>query len=202
MCPETFNLWVIVDRIMHRHRQQFSSSAWAGIVGDCLVGPDVLPHRLTGSRCRVFLLHDPLKLLGHVPLAVRTWMLCTYDGAPAYFNRAVRNFLNNIYRDRRMGKGGPTHCMASALDGFESSRFLPVERLKPYTMYVCSFCWQSEALLLIADACPDHQQLLRHVWTEAAAHEETRRSMHWISWRTFYNCTLSAKLHVSGHMVI
>jgi hypothetical protein len=38
MWPETFNLWVVAERILCRHQQQFSINVWAGIVGDCLAG--------------------------------------------------------------------------------------------------------------------------------------------------------------------
>jgi hypothetical protein len=52
-------------------------------VGDCLVGPHVLSHRLTGNHCREFLLYDRPKLLEEVPLAVRERMWYMHDGAPA-----------------------------------------------------------------------------------------------------------------------
>jgi hypothetical protein len=31
-----------------------------------------------------------------------------HDGAPAHFSRAVRDVLNNTYRGRWIGRGGPT----------------------------------------------------------------------------------------------
>jgi hypothetical protein len=80
-----------------------------------LVGLHVLPHRLTGnnnrdfddyhlpeddnhhshrrgnlkSYNRDFLLHDLLKLLEIVPLAVKAQMQYMHDGASAHFSRAV-----------------------------------------------------------------------------------------------------------------
>jgi hypothetical protein len=72
------------------HRVDTSINVWAGIVGDCLVGPNVLPHRLTGNHYR-----DELpELLEDVPLAVRARMWYMHDGAPAHFSRAVRDVLN------------------------------------------------------------------------------------------------------------
>jgi hypothetical protein len=53
------------------------------------MGPHALPHRLTGSHYRVFLLHDPPKLL---ILRARMWYM--RDGASAYFSRAVRDVLS------------------------------------------------------------------------------------------------------------
>jgi hypothetical protein len=51
---------------------------WAGIVGDSLVDPHILLHRLTDKHYRDILLHDLPKLL-----AVRTRMWHVHDGAPA-----------------------------------------------------------------------------------------------------------------------
>jgi hypothetical protein len=76
------------------HQQQFSINVWAGIVSDCSVGPQVLPHRLTGNHYRDFSLHDLPKLLEGVPLAGRAQMWYKYDGAPAHFSRTVRDVLN------------------------------------------------------------------------------------------------------------
>jgi hypothetical protein len=71
MCPETFNLRIMAKRMLCRHQQQFSSDVSAGIIGDCLVSPHLLPQRLTGNHYRDFLLHDPPELLEEVPLVVR-----------------------------------------------------------------------------------------------------------------------------------
>jgi hypothetical protein len=64
---------------------------WAGIFGDCLVGPYVLPHQLTGSHNQDFLFHylPKLKLLEYVPLAVRARLWHMHDVAPAHFTHAV-----------------------------------------------------------------------------------------------------------------
>jgi hypothetical protein len=70
-----------------------------GLIGDCFVGPHVLPHRLTGNKYRDFLLHDLPKLLEDVPLAVRAVMWDMHDGAPAHFSHAMRDVLNNTYYD-------------------------------------------------------------------------------------------------------
>jgi hypothetical protein len=90
--------------IIHsRHQQQFSIDARTVIVGDCLVGPHVLPRRLTGNRFR----DDLPNLLEDVPLAVRARIWYMHDGAPAHFSRAVRAVLNNTHHDRWIGRRGP-----------------------------------------------------------------------------------------------
>jgi hypothetical protein len=81
---------------------------WAGIVGDWLVGPHVLPHRFTGEHYRDFLLHDLSKLLEDVPLTARARMWYMHDGAPAHFSRAVRDVLSNTCHGRWIGTRGPT----------------------------------------------------------------------------------------------
>jgi hypothetical protein len=89
MCLETFNLW-------------------SGIVGYCLVGPHVVPHRLTGNPYRYFLSHELPKLLEDVPLAVRARMWYMHDGAPAHFRHPMRGVLSNTYHGRWISRGGPT----------------------------------------------------------------------------------------------
>jgi hypothetical protein len=81
---------------------------WAGIVDDFLVGPHVLPHRLSAKYNRDFLLRDLPKLLEDVSLAVRARMWYMHDGVPAYVSRAVRNVLSITYRDHWIGRGEPT----------------------------------------------------------------------------------------------
>jgi hypothetical protein len=93
MCPKTFNLWVTVINFD---------------VGDCMVGPQVLPHRLAGNIYRDFLSHDLPKLLEEVPLAVRAWIWYMHVGAPAHFSRALRDVLSNTYHDQWTVRGGPT----------------------------------------------------------------------------------------------
>jgi hypothetical protein len=39
-----------------RHQQQFSINVWAGIVGECLVGPHVSLHQLTVNHYRDFII--------------------------------------------------------------------------------------------------------------------------------------------------
>ena len=37
------------------HQQCFTVNVWAGIIGDMLVGPYLLPERLDGNTYRIFL---------------------------------------------------------------------------------------------------------------------------------------------------
>jgi hypothetical protein len=91
--------------IQSRHQRQSSISVWPGIVGDCLLGSHVLPHKFPGNNYGDFLLHNLPKLLEGVPLAVSSRM-CYMP--PAHFIHAARDVLSNTYRDRWIGRGGPT----------------------------------------------------------------------------------------------
>jgi hypothetical protein len=70
------------------HQQQLSINVFLGIVGDCFVSLHVLPHQLTGNHYQDFFLHDLLKLMEGVPLAVRAQMWYMCDGALAHLSHA------------------------------------------------------------------------------------------------------------------
>lgn len=88
------------------HQQQFSLNIWCGIIGDILIGPHVLPNRLTGQAYRHFLEEILPGLLEEVPLATRVLLWFMQDGAPAHFSLAARNYLQNTYPNRWIARGG------------------------------------------------------------------------------------------------
>lgn len=90
-----------------RHQQQFSINVWAGITNDFLIGPFVLPQRLSGQNYRYFLEEDLPGLLDDVPLDVRQRMWFMHDGAPAHFSLIARDFLNAVFPERWIGRAGP-----------------------------------------------------------------------------------------------
>lgn len=89
------------------YQERFSVNVWAGIVADVLVGPVFLPARLNGELYIHFLQEILPPLLEEVPLTVRQRMWFQHDGCPAYFTRIVREFLNNTFPERWIGRGGP-----------------------------------------------------------------------------------------------
>lgn len=105
-------------------QQRFSVNVFAGIIGDRLIGPYFLPHRLNGENFLMFLRGDFQELLDNVPLAILQnpiWL--QLDGAPAHFSRAVRDWLNLNYPGRWIGRGGhvawpPRSCDLTPLDFF------------------------------------------------------------------------------------
>lgn len=94
----------VAQRCHFQHR--FSVNVWAGILGDSLLGPHVLPERLTGATYLQFLEEVLPNFLDDVPLDIRRKMWFMHDGAPPHFSRAVHNFLNATY-PRWIGRGGP-----------------------------------------------------------------------------------------------
>jgi hypothetical protein len=192
MCPETFNLWVIVERVLCRHQQKFSINVWAGIVGDYMVCPHVLPHRHTGNHYRDFLLHDLPKLMVIVTLALTAVMWYMHNGAPEHFSRAVWDVYNNTYRGRWIGRGRP-NAWPPRSPGFESSGCLPVGT--PINPCVCSSYWQRRGISPSHCGClPDPPHLLRHLWTDVTVHGETCRGEDRILLRTLWALILNALL--------
>ncbi|GFU92159.1 DUF4817 domain-containing protein [Trichonephila clavipes] len=65
-------------------QDRFLVNVWAGILGDHLIGPYILPDRLTGPRYLIFLEQVLPELLdsAHVTDATRTSMWFHQDGAP------------------------------------------------------------------------------------------------------------------------
>lgn len=89
------------------HQNQFSLNVWIGIIGNYLIGPFILPNRLNGPAYRQFLEEELPLLLEDVPLLVRNRMWFMHDGAPAHFSVEAREFLNNTFNNRWIGRGGP-----------------------------------------------------------------------------------------------
>ncbi|GFV90698.1 uncharacterized protein TNCV_2224141 [Trichonephila clavipes] len=103
------HLWDHVNphgTITHAYQERFSINVWAGIVHNNLVGPYILPSRLTGTY-NIFLQEVLPELLVDVPLSVRNRMWFQHDGTPAHFSRNVRNHLDTVYGQHWIGRGGP-----------------------------------------------------------------------------------------------
>jgi hypothetical protein len=149
-------------------------------------------------------LDDLPKLLEDVPLAVKARMWYLHDGVPAH--SAVLCEVFSITLSCPMDRYKKTRCMASMSVRSESSGLLPVGTSKHPC--VCNSCWQRSSTSHFR-CLSDYPQLSRHLWTDAAVHDETCQGVHWNLTKnilsTYYRCTLSAttnKLNVSGHVFI
>ena len=98
------------------HQQRFGVNIWAGIVGNCLIGPVVLPNRLTGQQYLNFLQTDLPALLEEVPFDHRAGMIYQHDGAPPHFFRPVREYLDEVFPNRWIGRNGPVRWPARSPD--------------------------------------------------------------------------------------
>lgn len=99
-----------------KYQERFSVNVWAGIFGDHLVGPYLLPDRLTGEKYLVFLERVLPSLLRAVPSITQTQMWFMHDGAPAHITANVRHFLDARYPQRWIGRGGPVKWPARSPD--------------------------------------------------------------------------------------
>jgi hypothetical protein len=88
---------------------------WAGITGNCMVGPYLLPHRLNGPAYCVFLQEVLPVLLEDVPLAVRRDSGFNTMGCRRIFVHRQNN-TSTQFPDRWLGRGGPVSWPARSPD--------------------------------------------------------------------------------------
>ena len=93
-----------ITRAKHFQRE-FSINVWCGIVGDFLLGPYEIPSRLNGESYLYFLENVLPTLLEDIHLNLRTNLWFMHDGFPVHFERNVRNYLNNQFLQRWIGRG-------------------------------------------------------------------------------------------------
>ena len=92
------HMWAVENPHGVRERafqERFSVNVWAGIINGRLIGPYLLPARLTGANYLIFLQEILPELLQDIPLGIRQHMWFQHDGAPPHFTRAVLHYLNN-----------------------------------------------------------------------------------------------------------
>lgn len=117
--PHNFHQWddenpkAIVES---KHQQRFSLNVWAGIIGDTLIGPFFMPHRMTGATYLHFLQHGLVDLLDEVPLQDLRGHWFMHDGAPPHFLISVRDHLTQKYGGHWIGRGGPVAWPARSPD--------------------------------------------------------------------------------------
>jgi hypothetical protein len=87
------------------YQHKFSVNLWAGIIGNKLIGPVIFPNRLNSENYLHFLNNELRELLEDIDLETRRTMWYQHDGCPAHFGLAVRNWLNEQYPARWIGRG-------------------------------------------------------------------------------------------------
>jgi hypothetical protein len=79
----SLSLMLIVSSTFQR---EFSINLWAGLVGNYVIGPFELPHRLNGNGYYEFLTRDLPGLLEEVPQQLRRDIWFMHDAAPPHFS--------------------------------------------------------------------------------------------------------------------
>lgn len=99
-------------------QQRFQVNVWAGVIGNKLIGPHVFEENLNGNVYHNFLRYtlDNLIEEAEVPLAVYPRMWFQHDGAPPHFSVQVRQYLNQAFPRRWIGRGGPVNWPARSPD--------------------------------------------------------------------------------------
>ena len=92
-------------------QERISVNVWAGVLGDALVGPFILPPRLNGVNYLNFLQEDlPGLIADQYPDWIEQHHILDWyqqDGAPAHWRVIVREYLDATFPDRWIGRGGP-----------------------------------------------------------------------------------------------
>ncbi|GBM71854.1 hypothetical protein AVEN_229352-1 [Araneus ventricosus] len=104
------------DTRPHAYQKRFSVNVWAGIVGDHLIDPYLLPFQLEGRTYLTFLQQVLSELLQPVAANIQSCMWFQHDGAPTHFSLDVRSALDAKFPRRWIGRGGPTHWLARSPD--------------------------------------------------------------------------------------
>nr|XP_015839914.1 PREDICTED: uncharacterized protein LOC107398877 [Tribolium castaneum] len=104
------NMHVWADANPHavfvNHTQQnFRINYWMGFLGNHLLGPWRLPDILTGQEYLSFLENHLPELLEDLPLADRVDMWFMQDGAPPHYAVDVRQWLQQHFAGRWIGRG-------------------------------------------------------------------------------------------------
>jgi hypothetical protein len=150
------------------HQQRFSLNVWCGLLDDFVIGPHVLPSRLTEKAYLDFSVNTLPQLLEEVSLRLHQSMWYMHDGAPAHFSIQVRNHLNDAYPGRWKGRGSPVAWPARSSDR-NPSDFFVWGHLKTL-VYETTVETEADLLPCIQAACDD----IRHI---PGIFERTRQSM-------------------------
>lgn len=81
-----------------------------------VIGPCELPENLTGEAYLNFLRHELPNFLEDIPLSLYREMWFQQDGCPAHFRVSVRQFLDQEYPNRWIGRSGTISWPARSPD--------------------------------------------------------------------------------------
>ncbi|GFX39216.1 uncharacterized protein TNCV_3859411 [Trichonephila clavipes] len=90
-----------------KHWERWSLNVWAGILGDHLLGPYLLPEWLSGQSNLVFLNEVLTEFLDDLPLAATQGLWFQHDASLVHFCAPVRDWLDIAYPCHWIGHQGP-----------------------------------------------------------------------------------------------
>jgi len=88
------------------YQHRFSLNVWCGVISDQLIGPYIFLQRLTGDIYANYFQDELPALLENVSLQTRRQMYYQHDGVPPHFGQVVRQYPNNKFPNRWIGRGG------------------------------------------------------------------------------------------------
>lgn len=89
------------------YQTRFSLNVWAGVINDVVIGPHFIEGRLNGMNYLDLLREVVPELLRGVPEHYLENLHYQHDGAPAHFHNRVRDYLNEQFPRRWIGRLGP-----------------------------------------------------------------------------------------------
>lgn len=89
------------------HQTRFSVSLWIGVIGNEMVGPFRLPTPLNSRNYLEFLRNEIGEYLDNLSLERLRSLVYQHDGAPAHSAEIVKNWLDDSFPSRWIGRNGP-----------------------------------------------------------------------------------------------
>nr|CAH7733872.1 unnamed protein product [Callosobruchus chinensis] len=99
-----------------RSQYRFKVNMWTGILNGQIIGPFELPDALNGEVYLDFLQNHLPSLLKDLPLNNRREMWFQQDGCPAHYAHSVREYLDEEFPGRWIGRSGPISWPARSPD--------------------------------------------------------------------------------------
>ena len=95
----------------------YSTNIWCGILNNQIIGPHFFRGNLKGNMYLNFLQNDLPLLLEDIDLETRQNLWYQQDEAPPHFRLTVREYLNERFEDRWIGRGSvnPWHSEGTGL---------------------------------------------------------------------------------------
>lgn len=103
------------EKSVSNYQHQWRINVWAGIIGDRIIGPFILPSSLTGEVYLDILRHDVEDQLEELSVREYVNVIFQHDGAPAHFERRVRAYLDTRFSEW-IGRGGSIQWPARSPD--------------------------------------------------------------------------------------